>query len=164
MKRIFLLMCVVALCVSLAGCSKSFSMEKPVNVYYCAISIKNDSPTGMLQAEKRDLQGWQDNLRGFLNEYLAGPISSKLSSPFPAKGSIISLEETNNTIHITLNSHFLVLTPSELMLSYACLSKTLFELSDVEAVNLHIESTDTERSSITITRDNIWLTDTANFE
>ena len=76
MKRIFLLMCAVALCVSLAGCSKSFSMEKPVNVYYCATSIKHDSPTGMLQAEKRDLQGWQGNLRGFLNEYLAKCVGS----------------------------------------------------------------------------------------
>ena len=165
MRKIILWMCLTTMLVLLVGCSvKTVQMQEPVNVYYCASPISYHSPSGILQSEKQEFQGGQKDLRGFLNKYLSGPTSPKLSTPFPANGSILSVEKDGQEMNVVVSVQFLGLTQNELILAYACLSMTIFEVTDAEMINLHIYGTNTDRSVVTMTRDNLWFTDAAEIE
>ena len=165
MKRIISWVCITAVFLLLSGCSNTANyMHEPVDVYYCASPISYHSPNGILQTERQEFQGGKDNLRGFLNKYLSGPSSSKLSSPFPADGSILSIEQDDTGMNAELSVQFLKLTQNELILAYACLSMTIFEITDAQTVNLHIHGTNIEKSVVTMTRDNLWFADSVETE
>lgn len=165
MKKIILWICLAAAFVMLSGCSvKTVQMQEPVSVYYCASPISYHSTSGILQTEKQEFQGGQNDLRGFLNKYLSGPSSPKLATPFPANGSILSVERSDEEMNVCVSVQFLTLTQSELILAYACLSMTIFEVTDAEIINLHIYGTNADRNVVTMTRDNLWFTDVADIE
>ena len=158
MKRILIMiLCLMFLC----GCSAAGrNIREPVSVYYRAAQVSYHSADGVICAEKREFYNRRTALRKFMNEYLAGPTSQKLDSPFPSGASILELTETETSIKVMLNLPFLQMAPNELSLAYACISMTLFEVTDVQSVDLYIWGTDYEIDHTVMYRDHLHLADT----
>ena len=156
MKRIAIML----LCLTfLFGCSAKRNMQEPVSVYYCASQVSYGSADGFIVSEKHEFYNRHNELKKFINEYLNGPNSPKLVSPFPTGASVLELTERDSTIILMLNLPFLQMTPSELTLAYACISMTLFEITDFQSVHLYIWGTDYEIEHTVMSRGHLHLAD-----
>jgi len=163
MRRIVCVVFIILALVGTTGCSgKNANLKQPVNAYYCTTDIKYNAEDGVIKAELQDFYNFDGDIRGFLNKYLSGPKTDTLVSPYPLGGWVLRFEQTDNVIDLTLNSNFSRLEPNELMLSYACLCMTLFDLTDAETVNIYISNTKPESNATTITRDSLMLIDRIN--
>ena len=160
MRQFLSFVCVVAALFCLFGCTnQAENFKDPVDVFYCTSPIKYNSLEGVFARERRDFAGWSGNLQGFLNEYVTGPKSNGLTSPFPLGALILTLEQEETAISLLLNIHFSRLSPNELTLACACLSLTLFQLTNAESVSFQIDGASEDRAIITMTRENLSLMD-----
>ncbi len=162
MRRWICLLIPAIMLLLILGCTNNKTEYiQPVSVYYCRSQIIYNAIDGVLAPETREFSGFENDLRGFLNQYLKGPYSDKLSSPFPTGGWILALDRQNAQMHIRLSMHFSQLSGKEQTLACACISKTVFELIDCESVCLYIDgSQDSEDIAITITKEDLLLMDT----
>ena len=160
MKRILCLLTVFAVFLCICGCQNSKSeIIDPVQLYYCKANVSFQSENGLIASEPREYDGWENNIQEFLNEYLAGPVSSELKSPFPLGGRIVELSQKNSVVNLLLNVNFSRLSPKDLTGACACISMTVFELLNAEIVNIKITNYLSERDVITMTRSNLCLWD-----
>ena len=161
MKRIIVIvLCIVLLC----GCSVAKDIREPVSVYYRTSQISYGAEEGLIGSEKREFYNRRNELKRFLNEYLSGPNTQKLSSPFPVGASVLEVTESETNIKLMLNLPFLQLTASQLTLAYACISMTLFEVTDVQTVDLYIWGTDYEMEHTVVTRGHLHFADVQEIE
>ena len=161
MKRIFALFAALIVLLCIYGCkSNVIEINQPVRVFYCNADIEFQSEDGLISSEIHEYYGWEEKPREFLNEYLSGPLSSDLISPFPLGARIVDLEQSGQIIDIQLNANFLRLSPSELTTACACISMTILELFDAETVNIEVISYGSENNMITMSRSNLFLSDT----
>lgn len=162
MRRWICLLIAVLMLLLCFGCTKGKTEYKqPVSVYYCRSKIAYNTIDGVLAPETRDFDGFEHDLRGFLNQYLKGPHSENLSSPFPNGGWILMLDQQGTQMFVRLSMHFSQLTGKEQTLSCACISKTLLELTDCESICLQIDGAHgNEDVTITMTEQMLLLMDT----
>ena len=161
MKRILSIVFILLTLLYSSGCSgKNADLKQPVKAYYCTSTVKYNAIDGIIKAELQDYYNFEGNLRGFLNQYLSGPNSDGLTSPHPLGGWILRLEQTDKVIDLTVNTNFARLAPHDLTLSYACISMTLFDLTEVETINISISNAKPETTTFTVNRDNLILMDT----
>ena len=160
MKRSICLICILSLLFVFWGCRKDeVEIISPVQLYYCNANIDFHSEQPVIVSETREFYGWEDNTKGFLNEYLAGPISTELSSPFPHGGWILAMTENDIEITVTLSSNFGKLSANELTIACACISNTIFDLLHAEIIHFQVFSSTSVHNTVTMTRDNILLFD-----
>ena len=163
MKRWICLLLVIISLLMLYGCGNDkHEFVYPISVYYCRNEVTHHSPDGVFAKEMKEFSGFENDLQGFLNQYLNGPYSEELSSPFPAGSKILDLEPEENGILVKLSIHFSSLSGNEQTLAYACICKTIFELVDCTSIHLLIPSQNgNDDSSITMTKDQLLLIDDA---
>ena len=161
MKRWFCLLIPAVILSALLGCAREEAeYELPVSVYYCRSQIVYQAADGVLAPETREFSGFQDDLRGFLNQYMKGPKGDDLSSPFPAGGWILDLSRLDSQMNVRLSMHFSQLSGKEQTLACACISKTILELTNCESVCLYINSSEgSEDVIVTMTKDTLLLMD-----
>ena len=162
MRRwICLLIPAIMLSLFLGCANEKTEYLQPVSVYYYRNQIAYNTADGVLASEIREFSGFENDLRGFLNQYLKGPYSDGLSSPFPTGGWILDLNREDTQIHVRLSMHFSQLSGKEQTIACACISKTIFALIDCESICLYIDgSQDSEDIAITITKEDFLLMDT----
>ena len=155
MKRFFSLLLVIAVTLSLAACAS----RNAVTYYY----VRNEDEylfgeaDGVMVGESREAAGHVDDLRYLLILYLHGPISENLKSPFPMGTKLVELTREGDSLTIQLTSIFTVLEGTDLSLACACLSRTCFDMTDVQTVT--ITAMGRETVSVTMERDNLLLMD-----
>ena len=160
MKRAIALLCLFSLLFVFTGCkTNDVEIISPVQLYYCNENIDFHSDRPVIASEIREFHGWEENIKGFLNEYLSGPVSAELSSPFPHGGWILSLAEKDNEVTVTLSSNFGKLSANEFTIACACISNTIFNLMNLEIVHFEVFSSTSVNNKITMTRDNLILFD-----
>ena len=160
MKRIICAFLTFLFVFSIAGCQNNKQdIMKPVHLYFCRTETEFQTADGLFAPEQREFTGWENQIREFLNQYLSGPTSTDLVSPFPAGGWIVELSQNNSTVDILLSVNFTRLSPNELTTACACISLTVFELLEAETVNFRITSLDPEESSFTMSRNTLLLSD-----
>lgn len=144
----------------ICGCMPSKSeFIQPVSFYYCNHPITFYGDNDVIVMETREADG-VDNLSALVNLYLKGPKSEAYNTPFPEFTFVRELSQNGTALSIMLSSPFANLTGMELTLACACLSMTLFELTDAESVEITaFESTLDGAESIIMTRNNLTLTD-----
>lgn len=161
MRRVLTILYVITLIFCLLGCDNTTAdFIEPVDVFYCVSPITYDTIDGVFGREAREFFGWEGNLHDFLNDYLTGPKNSRLVSPFPLGGRVLDFKQNESTIKLVLNVHFSRLAPNELTLACACISMTLFELTNAESVDMQIDGVGEENLTIIMTRSNLHLSDT----
>ncbi len=165
MRWTICLICIVAVVASFCGCGNNDTdYTRPVNLYYCTDTVDYKSTESVFAYETRDLYGWSERLLDFLNVYLTGPKKNGLVSPFPIGASINSLHTNGSCINVQLSNHFSRLSTNELTLACACLSMTILGITNGETVNIQIDDYGDGNTNITMTRENLHLTDTPNPE
>ena len=166
MKRLTCFVLAAVAIFSLSACNQSnVDFENPVNFYYIypTEQISFNSSEGVIGYEIREAKSFVDNLQKLLDIYLKGPESNTMQSPFPANVHIDTIELQDNVLLITLSPEFTKLTGLDLTIACACLSMTVLELVECDAVKINVfdELLD-GNNSITMTRESILLLDAAS--
>ena len=158
MRRIISFILIVVMLFCLFGCSHSNKTEmvKPVAVYYCQKDV--DYNSGIIVADKMDYNDWNGRMLAFLNFYISAPVKESMDSPFPAGANINAIEYRNDTLRVQLNALFSRLSASELTVACACITLTLFELTDAYAVSFSYHNGSNETIAV-MNRDNLIFRD-----
>lgn len=168
MKRTICLILSAVLLFGLCACSQDRdNFQQPVIFYYTHPEelISFNSEEGVVSSEMREGKNYTNDLQGLLDLYLCGPVSDELRSPFPAGVNVQTMVPEGNTLQITLSPEFAKLTGLDLTIACACLSMTVLELTEYEAVR--IDAADAlldESNSITMTWDSLLRLDIANVQ
>lgn len=138
MKKILSILLSIILIVSLYACDTADAdVREPINFYYCTDPETYQSGADVFTTEVRDAAGYDDHV-SLINQYLKGPISDHLLSPFPAGVTVQELVQEEATIKIQLSTQFSRLTGSDLTIACAGLSMTLFELTGADTVEISV--------------------------
>lgn len=162
MKRWFACLMTAALLLSLLGCAKDAPPpQKPVNFYYPATDTVYDGKTEILHAEVRESANFDGDIPELLNLYLQGPVSESLRSPFPRQITVTRYASTANTAIVELSNEFSHLVGIDLTVACACIARTLFDLTDLDRVQLSATDAQLEgQAYLSWERDDIHYMDT----
>lgn len=146
MKRLLIfLLCTVTL---LCGCDTSQSkIEDPVTFYYPRTEYVFGQSDSVIASETREAAGKRTDLPALLNEYLQGPVSAELRSPFPDGTRIKEIRQDGAILQLVMDDGFTRLSEMELTITCACLAKTSLPLTDCTTVQIIMEGSanDTNR-------------------
>jgi len=150
---------IVLIIAILCGCGSNAAKEQ-VDFYYCTTKPDYSSTAGIIRSESHNLHVDPSNYRALLSQYLKGPTSSELKSPFPTGCEIMDITLDQSTARITMNSSFAALSGVELTLACACISLTARSITGYATVEIRAADTLLDnRESIIIDTNNILLTD-----
>ena len=143
MKQRISIILIISLLLCLYGCAKDASPAKiPVNFYYLAKDISYNGKSEILQ-------------------YLKGPVSDTLRSPFPAHVRVTRYATTANMAILELSTEFAQLTGIDLTVACSCLNRTLFDLTQLERVMISVTDAQLDgQASITFDLNDIYFVDT----
>ena len=161
MKKILSLFLVIVLLISLVGCSREAPEPEGIPFYYCAAETSYSDGDSVITAEYRSsLQG--DTLQETLENYLAGPLSRELRSPFPEGMRILAAWQDGSTVYVTVSRELTGLTGLELTIACGCLTLTCLALTDGTQVEISpIEGLLDGQRTITMDENTLLLLDTA---
>ena len=159
MKRLICVLLAAALLLALASCGTNAG--DPVAFYYLRgpEDYVYGAQDGVIVMEERAVSGHGEDLNYLLQLYLDGPLDSSLTSPFPQGSQPVRIELSGGVLLLEMNRDFAALEGLDLTLACACLSSTLFSLTDAEQVTITSATSQGEPRSITLTRDSLTLLD-----
>lgn len=138
MKRLIALLALF--CILLCGCSKQQDIDDPVTFYYPRASIEYVQSEIVIGTESRESSGFDSDLTGLLNLYVAGPESAELVNPFPEDCSVVSAVTENGSCTIVLSDSFADLTGLQLSMACTSLGMTAAKITSSESVVIRTES------------------------
>lgn len=165
MKRLISCLLSAALLLSLCACTtQQDEFEDPVSFYYLQVQlteqIHHGSVHSVITPEIREGKQLRQDLTQLLKQYLAGPGTETVRSPFPAGTSLIGWEMDGTTLCITLSDDIANLTGIDMTLACACLAKTCLEFGQYGSVRIRAESLSLDgKVSITINESILLLLD-----
>lgn len=161
MKMIISIILVIVLGVSLVGCNKQDEvMISPVTFYYRTQEVDYYSENGVIATEIIDIKGNVGDYTYILEQYLNGARSSTCTLPFPAGTTLIDCDVSQTLAQVTLSPHLTMLSDSELMIACICLARTLFDVSNVNSVQISAQNSMLNNSPyIAINREDFALWD-----
>ena len=161
MKRWISLLLISAFLLTVFGCAQQTTPpEMPVTFYYPAADTVYDGKSTVLHSEIRDGAEYESNIAGLLNLYLKGPVSESLRSPFTQRVTVTRYAVTSNMINLELSSEFAQLSGVNLTLACACIANTLFDLTELERIQIFATDSQLDgQTSITLDRNDILYTD-----
>lgn len=135
MKRTLCVTLVILLLLTFTGCKdNSDSYIKPANFYYSNTSVTFFKSDAVIAHEVRETVNYNDNIVDILNAYLKGPVSDKLSSPFPTGLRVVATQIINDSIVITFNNELASLSGLDLTIACSCICATVAELTGYNRV------------------------------
>ena len=163
MKKIICIFFSLSLLLIFCSCKKrEQDIIKPVNFYYRTIPVSYGTDACIIKAEVRESMGYSNDYAYLIEQYLNGPKQYSVISPFPAGTTLEEFSLSGSKAQILLSPHMSVLSGSELMVACACLSKTVIELTGVNAVQISSENgLLNNQESITVTSDSFAYWDIA---
>lgn len=139
------------LALLLGGCGHYTQMREPVTFYYVRQDYSSDMRS-VLDSEQWEATGHKDDLNYLLSLYFMGPSREDLISPLPPDAKLISLEQSDSRIILTLTE--LSISDADYTLACACLAQTLFGTTDAQQITVISAS-----KNVTIYKDNLALQD-----
>ena len=158
MKRIIIILTIVALLISFIGCTKNTeNFDQPAQFYYKWASTED----ALFGAETREIKSYSDDLLAVANFYFTGPDSDAYVNVFPDGLHALSLEVQENKLMLLLNDELSTLSGLELSIACACMSMTLLELTGCTEIVIKAESKLLDgKASISMKLDDLYLLDT----
>lgn len=139
MKKALPLLMVLLSLLLLIGCNQSETAAKSsVNFYYRTAEVAFGTESGVIIPENREIN--TDDIQLILKQYLEGPKSEKLISPFPENLTIRGFNYGPARTSLTLSTHIADIKDSELTIACACIAKTVFELTDTRSLEIKSDS------------------------
>lgn len=159
LKKICVLILVLATLFSLSGCQKKSEIQLPVNFYYRNTEITYGTENGVISPEINEAAGYTENI-ALINAYLKGSSTDQHHSTFPVGTNVIRLDIQKNHCLIVLNSPLAILSGMDLSIACACITKTICELFEVDTVTISVKNEQLDgNDSITMGRNNLTLLD-----
>lgn len=163
MKKLICIFLSLSLLLIFCSCKRQEqNIIKPVNFYYRTVPVAYGTGASIIKAEVREFTGYSNDYAYLIEQYLNGPRQYSIISPFPAGTTLEEFSLSGSKAQILLSPHMSVLSGSELMVACACLSKTVIELTGINAVQISIENgLINNQKSITVTADSFAYWDIA---
>ena len=141
MKRTFVIIIALLTILALAGCTQPVPEEgTQVHFYYITNNLNFGSEEPLLIRVNRNVS-WEDNTpESIIRLYLNGPTSYDCVSPFPGGTELVEMYVESNRVSLVLSPHIGTLSPVDQTIAYACLTKTVIELTGVSTVQLRLEN------------------------
>lgn len=137
MKRSIILF--VLLSFLLCACSSHNDKPKsPVNFYYLNQTITYNSQTGIIAPQIREGAGYENDILSLMNVYIKGPDSQLFISPFPDRLEILDISQAEGVAYLTVSDQICMLTGHDLTLACVCLSRTVMDLTNMNAVQIAV--------------------------
>jgi germination protein M len=149
-KKFLCLLLAAVICVSSCACSGKYEvaqedMINPARFYYCASEPEDpDSHSyelGIMQWEIRDLRLKTPSFENILTQYLDGPKSEGLTSPFPKGLGIEYVTLDQGLLTIRFDDTFFQLRGAALTTAAACIVNTMTQFDGIELVCLETPQT-----------------------
>lgn len=134
----FHLFCLVTILFVLTGCSNNEKLDTPVSFYYLNTQITYGTEESVFSYEERECKGL--STEEIVSLYLKGPTSQVLISPFPAETILITFQQNDNEILITLSDQYAQLNGLALTKANACIAQTLLRMTDANRIIISCES------------------------
>lgn len=137
MKKGIILLLVVAQLLSLIGCGKQQGNAADgisVQFYYEVQNTQQLDVESVVAAESRTVDAY--TLQELLDQYLAGPESEELCSPFPAGTRVLDIVSDENGLTLKMSGEFFTLMGVEMSVAGCCIAKTVCEYASVPSVML----------------------------
>lgn len=135
MKRFILI--ILSLCLLLTGCANGQKTGESVSelTFYYAVDWSEDSiGESTVDSEKRTMEIY--TLQQLLDAYLLGPLSENLSSPFPPGTALISVNDGEYGLELTMSGEFFTLHGVDLTIASCCLARTVCDYVQVDQITL----------------------------
>lgn len=152
MKRGICFVLAVLCLFCLNGCNR----KDEILFFYPRTEIQYGSADAVIASEPREIDSAGNDMTFLLKLYLEGPISQELHSPFPRGTTLESLSYAGGQLFVVLNEPFSELENMDYLIACACIASTCFALTEATSVTVK-----TQKTSITLTRDNLVLEDIA---
>ena len=110
--------------------------------------IDFNSPTPLIVEFTQQTNSIPQHYEQIINQYLRGPASADLISPFPAEIQLKAFEISSNQSSITLSYYTKNFSNSRRTIAFACLTKTLVSLTGINAVEIIVEDMDSDAQEI----------------
>lgn len=128
--------------------------DEPVNFYYRTPETEFGTQDTLIIAQIREAKGHSQDYHYLISQYLNGPTTYDCISPFPGGTTLEELDVDKVKARIVLSPHIATLSGSELMLACACMTKTVLEMTGVDAVQISTsKGTLNGKEFITLTAD-----------
>lgn len=135
MKR-FLCLTLIA-SVLLGGCFRQVPQNnESVTFYYLRSQYQYGNSQSIMGQEERQASGHREDLRYLMVLYLMGPTDEDLRSPLPAGTRVLSVEQEEGSVTVTLSEVPASMTDVAFSLTCACLTKTCMGLTGAESVTI----------------------------
>lgn len=139
MKRLITVFLVLILSITAVSCSNSPKPERSIQFYYCTEKIKHGSKSGVIVSETRYFTEAEMS-SAIIAEYLSGPKSETLRSPFPAGLTVKDLKLGSARVEIILSDHIASQSGIDLTIACACIQKTIEDLTGIDSVQISAEN------------------------
>ena len=159
MRHSAFILAILLLAAMLCSCS-AVDTQNQVSFYYCVAEQDYSSTAGAIKAEVQSAKVDPADYDTLLSQYMNGPKSSHLVSPYPDGCTIAEFSLDQSTAHIIMDKSFASLSGVELTLACACLSLTVQNITGYANVEIRAEDCLLDnKESITVDANKILLTD-----
>ena len=124
--------------VLLSGCSFLGSdSAQSYHFYYQSVASANNISSSVIQSEVRQIPlSQQSSVTDLVEQYLAGPKSDTLLSPFPKDTTVVSCTDQGGALTIVLGGSYRTMDGIGRTIAQACLVKTLLQLDGIQTVTV----------------------------
>ncbi len=168
MKRVFCLFLIFTLLICAFGCHRrsegtSYTFYYPRSDYGYN-TVENKFYSSIIEPEIRDDVS-NHTVFEILSQYLLGPTTPALATPYPNGLSLISVNVQEEMLYITVTDQLSELTGIHLMITCACLGETAMELTNTTAVQISCEKALLDgKKSVILHKDSILFDDIASVD
>ena len=161
MKKTFCIIFIISILLSFCACSnQNRTIVAPAQFFYCTSNISFNTQEDVIASEIRETADFSNDLTALANDYLSGPSSAHLRSPFPYGSAVLWINTSESELVFVMNQQFMQLSGIEQSLACSCLSKTFFLLTDAERITIRgREGISDSKDAVIMTRDNLLFQD-----
>lgn len=125
---------VLLLLICLTACTGKASHEDTALFYYLRNEMTYGREDSVITSQERQLSADTGDLFAIMHLYLAGSQDEGLSLPLPAGTVLTSVSLENQMVLLTFSQEFSGLEGVKLTLVCACISRTVFSLTDAQSI------------------------------
>lgn len=161
-KKLSLMAWLALVCFMFSACSftadDSASTEKPdeISIYRLVKEDNRRSGEELIRPETVKINAEADALHEVLAYIVSEPKDDELESPLPSRTEILSYSLSGSAIILNMSEEYHELSGMKKTVANACITLTLCQLSEVDAVSVYVEG---EEVSQKLTTDDVILYD-----
>ena len=141
MKKSVCIAIAIVLLILMTGCEQpDTTAADTVLFYYIHNEFEYGTESGVITSTAVTPKYDENDYQILLEKYLNGPTDYKSISPFPAGITLEDFQIVGDKAQVVLSPHMGMLSGSSRTVAFACLTRTVIEMTGVSAVQIGIEN------------------------